>query len=61
MVRQFARPQYFSFQYTGPGDIRYQVIVGQSRDDDNGDWYDDRMYLNDASIERDAEGFGKGR
>jgi Trypsin-like peptidase domain len=47
----------FSFQYTGPEDTRYQVIIGQSRDDENGDWYEDRMYLNNAGIEV-LKGFG---
>jgi hypothetical protein len=48
-----------SFQYTGPDDVRYQVIVGQSREG-NGPWYDDRMYLNNAGIEM-FKSFGKGR
>ena len=47
-----------SFQYTGEDGTRYQVIVGQSRDDDNGEWYDDRLYLNDSGIEM-FKAFGK--
>jgi Trypsin-like peptidase domain len=48
-----------SFQYSGEGGIRYQVISGQSRDDDNDVWYDDRLYLNAAGIEM-FKAFGNG-
>lgn len=41
-----------SFQYTEPDDgTHFQVISGESRDDDNGDWYDDRIYLNNTGIQ----------
>jgi hypothetical protein len=48
-----------SYQYTDPDDgTLYQVIVGESRDDDNGDWRDDRIYLNGAGI-KVFKSFGK--
>jgi hypothetical protein len=50
-----------SYQYTDPDDsTRFQVISGQSRDDDNDQWHDDRLYLNSAGIEM-FKSFGKGR
>lgn len=39
-----------SYQYTGADGTLFQAIVGQSRDDENSPWYDDRIYLNAAGI-----------
>jgi hypothetical protein len=49
-----------SYQYTGDDGTLFQAIVGQSRDDENSQWYDDRMYLNDAGVEI-FKSLGKGR
>jgi hypothetical protein len=39
-----------SYQYTGADGTLFQAIVGQSLDDENSPWYDDRIYLNAAGI-----------
>jgi len=49
-----------SFQFTGEGGTLYQVIVGQSREADNAQWYDDRVYLNIKGIEM-LKAFGEGQ
>jgi hypothetical protein len=39
-----------SYEYTGKDGTLFQAIVGESRDDENSRWYDDRLYLNAAGI-----------
>jgi hypothetical protein len=49
-----------SYQHTALDGILFQVVVGQSRDDETAPWHDDRLYLSDAGIKM-MQAFGQSR